>query len=109
MPEPSVFGSILRDRILVHLALSGQSHLREIARTYDLDVSLVQRTLKRLESDGLVVGIAHGRTRLIELNKRYYAFPKLSALLNEMARALPELYESPRMTRSRPRRSGKPL
>lgn len=109
MVDTSIFGTSLRDRVLVLLVVKGTSHLREIARIYGKDVSLVQRTLKRLERDGLVVAIAHGRTRLLQLNRRWYAFGALEKLLQEIAAGSPHLYEPASAIRARPRRSGKPL
>jgi len=106
---PSIFGSLMRDRILTLLATQGSSHLRELARIYGVTVPLVQRTLAQLEIDGLVVARAYGRTRRVELNPRWFAIIELRQLLAAVAIAKPSLYDPGITVRSRPRRSGKPL
>lgn len=107
--ETSIFGSPLRDRILVLLEVKGSSHLREIARIYGVSVSVVRWALVALERDGLVIGRAVGRSRLLELNPRFFCIQELRALLGAVAAARPELFEPAMAVRSRPRRSGKPL
>ena len=106
---PSIFGSRMRDRILVLLATKGSSHLREMARIYGVSVPQVQRALKQLELDGLVVARAVGRSRIVELSPRFYANKELRSLLQTMAIAQPDLYAPGEVVRARPRRSGKTL
>lgn len=106
---PSVFGSPIRDRVLVLLEIKHSSHLREIARMFELSVPTLQRAIKQLERDGLIVARAVGRSRLLELNPRFYAYRELRAILHTMAVQRPELYASAEQIRTRPRRSGKPL
>jgi DNA-binding MarR family transcriptional regulator len=99
----------MRDRILVLLSIRGGTHLSEIARIYGKTVTLTQRTVRGLERDGLIVAITHGRTRLLQLNPRWYGLAALRKLLQTMASAQPELYAPAESVRARPRRSGKPM
>ncbi len=99
----------MRDRVLVLLSIKGATHLREIARIYGQTVTLTQRTVRGLERDGLIVALAHGRTRLLHLNPRWYGIVALRELLQTMASAQPELYTPAESVRSRPRRSGKSM
>jgi DNA-binding transcriptional ArsR family regulator len=107
--EASLFGSPLRDRILVLLEVKKSTHLREIARTFAFSVPTVQRALKQLEFDGLVIARLVGRSRLLELNPHFFAYNELRGLLHATALKRPELYGPAEQIRSRPRRSGKPL
>jgi len=99
----------MRDRILVLLSIKGQTHLSEIARMYGKTVTLTQRTVRGLERDGLIVALTHGRTRVLQLNPRWYGIGPLRALLLAMASAQPDLYTPAESVRARPRRSGKPV
>jgi len=109
METTSVFGTPMRDRILVLLSIKGGAHLSEIARAYGKTVTLTQRTVRGLERDGLIVAQAHGRTRLLHLNPRWYGIVALRELLQTMASAQPGLYAPAESLRARPRRSGKPV
>ena len=97
----------MRDGILIALALKGQSHASELARALGASVPGVAKAVQQLEGDGLVAAIAHGRTRILQLNSRWYAKTQLRELLERMAEARPELYAALAALRGRPRRAGK--
>jgi len=82
---------------------------RELARLLDLALNSVQGALRSLERDGLVTGRSVGRTRLVELNPRYFAASALTAYLDKLIAADPDLQARVSAQRRRPRRSGKPL
>jgi DNA-binding MarR family transcriptional regulator len=107
--QSSPFGSLTRTRVLLVLQLVGESYTRELARTLDLSVSVVQKALRSLERDGLVAGRSTGRTRLYQLNPRFFAAAELGQLLRRLAEPDIELNRRLATLRKRPRRSGKPL
>jgi DNA-binding Lrp family transcriptional regulator len=69
----------------------------------------VGKAVRRLEKDGLIVAIARGRTRVLQLNVRWFASRELRALLDKMIEFEPRLASAAEVVRKRPRRSGKPL
>jgi DNA-binding MarR family transcriptional regulator len=105
----SPFGSVTRTRLLVALRLMGSSYQRELARVLDVAVNGVQGALRSLERDGLVVGRSAGRTRLFELNPRYFAASEVRALLDKLSQAERDLQDRIALLRRRPRRTAKPV
>jgi DNA-binding transcriptional ArsR family regulator len=105
----SPFGGQTRTRVLLALRLLGDSHPRELARVLSRPLSGVQQALRSLEVDGLVAARQAGRTRLYQLNPRYFAAEGLAAYLARLAE--PEQRLQARVTdlRRRPRQTGKPL
>ncbi len=105
-----LFGSPLREWILLYIMTRGEAYARELAAELGFALRAVQRQLAMLEEGGVVYSRMRGRTRLYSLNPRYPFQRELGALLEKVLRALPDderdrLY-TPRL---RPRRSGKPL
>lgn len=105
----SPFGGQTRTRTLVLLQLLGRSYPREIARTLGTALAGVQSALRGLERDGLVVASAFGRTRLYELNPRYFAIRELRPYLTRLAEGMPDVAAGASSLRRRPRSQGKPL
>ena len=105
----SPFGSLTRTQTLVALALMESSYPRELARLLETAVNNVQSALRSLERDGIVVARAVGRTRVFQLNPRYFAASALGALLDKLAAADPDLRERVSALRRRPRRTAKSL
>ena len=105
----SPFGSKTRTQTLVALALMESSYPRELARLLGSAVNGVQSALRSLERDGVVVARAVGRTRVFQLNPRYFAAGALKALLGKLAAVDPELRDRISTLRRRPRRTAKPL
>jgi DNA-binding transcriptional ArsR family regulator len=105
----SPFGGQTRTRVLLALRLMGESYPRELARLLDAPLSGVQKALAALERDGLVAGRTMGRTRLVQLNPRYFAREALGAFLLRLTEPEVELRERVSAVRRRPRRAGKPL
>ena len=105
-----LLGSVNKERALVYLAARGRGYARQIARFFNAPLSPVQNALDKLESAGVLISQAVGRTREYEFNSRYPARAELTALLN---RALglypPALRDQLLLTRSRPRRKLKPM
>ena len=105
----SPFGGQTRTRVLLALQLLGQSYPRELARVLDAPVSVVQKALKSLELDGLVAGRAVGRTRIVQLEPRYFARDALEVFLSRLVEPEADLRDRIATLRRRPRRTGKPL
>ena len=105
----SPFGGQTRTRVLLALSLLGQSYPRELARVLEAPLSGVQKALKSLEIDGLVAGRAVGRTRIVQLEPRYFARDALEAFLRRLVEPETVLRDRTATLRRRPRRTGKPL
>ncbi len=104
-----LFGSELREKLLLYLEECGEAYSLELAKNFGSSLFAVQNQLKRLEEAGILVSRAVGRTRMYSINPRYFLKSELIALLKKNLEALPEkevreLYRP----RRRPRRSGKP-
>jgi DNA-binding transcriptional ArsR family regulator len=109
MAVSSPFGSQTRTRLLLALELLGQSYARELARLLGASLSAVQKALASLERDGLIAGRLVGRTRLFQIDPRYFAAAQLRALLAKMVVADRDLKARAAGLRRRPRRTGKRL
>lgn len=105
----SPFGGQTRTRVLLALRLLDESYARELARMLGLPVSGVQAALRSLERDGLVAGRAAGRTRIVQLNPRYFARGELQRYLLRLTEPESGLRSQAAQLRRRPRRTGKPL
>jgi DNA-binding transcriptional ArsR family regulator len=105
----SPFGGQGRTRVLLALRLLGDSYPRELARVLGSPLSNVQKALASLELDGLVAGRSVGRTRLYQLDPRYFAADTLFAYLSRLSEPDQDLKERAGAVRRRPRRSAKPL
>ena len=105
----SPFGGQARTRVLLALRLLGESYPRELARLLEMPLSGVQKALRGLELDGLVAGRSLGRTRVFQLNPRYFAAAALGEFLLRLTG--PEIVLRNRVAalRRRPRQTGKPL
>ena len=109
MEVSSPFGSQTRTRLLLALELLGQSYARELARLLGASLSAVQKGLASLERDGLIAGRLMGRTRLFQVNPRYFAATQLRELIARLMVADRELKARAAELRRRPRRTGKRL
>jgi len=106
----AIVGSVAAEKVLLYLQNYGQAYGREIAATFGISNSQVQKQLLKLESGGLLVSQLVGRTRLYQWNPRNPLVPPLRALLGVALDSLPGA-EQQRFfrKRTRPRRSGKAL
>jgi hypothetical protein len=106
----SLLGSVNKERVLIYLTGRGRGYAREIARFFNAPLNPVQNALATLEAAGVLVSRAVGRTLEYEFNPRYPARSELTTLLNRALSLYPAtLQEKLLLTRSRPRRKGKPL
>lgn len=86
-----------------------ESYPRELARILELSLNGIQQALRSLELDGLVVLRTAGRTRLAQLNPRYFAYEDLQRYLLTLSGTETELRRRIATMRRRPRRTGKDL
>lgn len=106
----AVVGSEGAERVLLFLAARRQGYALEIAKTFEMSVSNVQKHLERMERDGLLVSEKIGRTRVFSFNPRYIFKEEIDALLAKALGFAPAaLKEKLLLDRRRPRRKGKPL
>src|ERR1700722_12940253 len=106
----NLLGSVNKERTLIYLTSRRRGYAREIARFFDASLNPVQKALENLEAAAVLISRKVGTTREYEFNPRYPAHNELAALLN---RALslypPSMRDRLLLTRTRPRRKGKPL
>lgn len=106
----SLVGSTNAERVLLFLAARDKGYAREIAQTFDVAPSQVQRVLDRMERDGLLVSGEVGRARVYEFNPRFPFRDQVKSLFLDALERYPEsLQEKLTKNRRRPRRKGKPL
>ncbi len=104
-----LFGSSRRTEVLVAIALLGDTYPSELARLLEAPLFSVQNIVAALDREGVVAVRAAGRSRLVSLDPRYFAFNELKNLLLKLSAAEPRLRAAVAGRRSRPRRSGEPL
>ena len=106
----AIVGSTNAERVLLFLTARGKGNANEIASTFGIGTSMVQKQLSRMERDGLLVHHQVGRARVYEWNPRFLFREELLALLNRALDSYPQaLQDKLRMDRRRPRRAGKTL
>lgn len=106
---PELFGSEARTKILVALALLGETYPRELARIIRLPLVTVQRNVNHLDREGVTASRVLGTLRQVRLNPSYFARDELATLLSRLAQGMPALRRSVEELRRRPRRAGKSL
>src|SRR5215813_3540787 len=106
MEVSSPFGSRTRTRVLIALRLLEQSYARELSRFLRVPLSVVQKGIRSLESDDLIAGRLFGKTRILQLNPRYFAAAEVRALLDRFVEADTDLRRRATQLRRRPRRVG---
>lgn len=104
-----LFGTRRRTQVLELLVLLEETHAREMATTLGTPVRTIQRVLEKLEEEGLVVGKVVGRERRLELNRRFYAYEEIKALILKVAMRDGEVDDAVASQRRRPRARGKSL
>ena len=106
----ALLGNATIEKVLLFIENYEEGYGTEIAETFGLPLSQVQKQLEKLEQGTVVVSRLQGRTRVFSWNPRYPFLKALRALLQEVMRYLPEEeIKKYYRQRRRPRRSGKPL
>lgn len=94
---------------MLALRLLEQTYPRELARLLGVSLSVVQKAMRTLERDSMVVGRAVGRTRSLQINPRYFAVKELETYLARLLEPEGELKKRAAHLRKRPRQTGKRL
>jgi predicted ArsR family transcriptional regulator len=106
----AIFGNRSAAQSLLFLEAYGSGHASRIAKTYEVPVMAIQRQLRRLEANGVLVSRNVGRTRLFEFNTRNPTVRNLREFLSAELELLPdEVQQTYYRQRQRPRRTGKQL
>lgn len=108
LPAPPLFGTRMRTALLMLIAVLEQSYPAEISRYLGSSIPAVQRTLDKLEDEGLIVS-RRVAVRMVTLNPNYPAVRELRALLLRLAEGYRQYRVVKESRRTRPRRRGKPL
>ena len=104
-----LFGSELRTKILVYLALLQETYVPELAALIKVSRVTVRRALDDLEREGYVSSVLAGRERWVRLNPHNPVAQPLGTLLTRLAEGQPQLLAELSNVRRRPRRRGKTL
>lgn len=106
----AIFGNRSAAQVLLFLEAYGSGHASRMASTYKVPVMAVQRQLRRLEAEGVLVSRTVGRTRVFEFNMRNPSVRNLRQFLHAELELLPDDYVKQYFRqRQRPRRTGKEL
>jgi DNA-binding transcriptional MocR family regulator len=98
----------MRTSLLMLVAVLAESYPAELARYLDTTISSVQRTLDKLEYEGLIA-TRQLVVRAVTLNPAHPAAKEFKALLLRIAEGYPEYRKIKESARTRPRRRGKHL
>lgn len=106
----ALLGNKTIESTLLYLTNYGEGYASAIAQTYGISLSMVQKQLSRLEMGQIVVSHLVGKTRVYQLNPRWFFYKDLYQLLMKALEVVPEddLKKYYRQ-RKRPRRKDKPL
>ncbi|MBX2986613.1 MAG: winged helix-turn-helix transcriptional regulator [Bdellovibrionaceae bacterium] len=103
-----LFGSQTTEKCLIYLSALGEGYPLEIAKTFQISNSQVNRTLNKLEQADILIGREMGRTRVYSLNQKWFLSKELKAMLDKVILNMPlEEQEKYFMKRKRPRKKNK--
>jgi hypothetical protein len=106
----AIFGNRSAVQVLLFLEAYGSGHASRIAATYEVSVMAMQRQLRRLEANGVLLSHTVGRTRVFEFNMRNPSVRNLRTFLAAELDLIPEVeVQAYYRQRQRPRRTGKQL
>lgn len=108
LPAPALFGSKMRTALLMLVAVLEETYSAELARYLGATIPSVQRTLDKVEVEGLIA-TRPLVVRTVSLNPLYPAAKELRALLLRLAEGYPQYQQLKESRRLRPRRRKKPL
>lgn len=105
-----LLGNRSAEKVLLFMANYNDAYASQIATTFGASLYSIQKQLMRLEQGGVLVSQLRGKIRIYTWNPRFVLKKELVALLNRSLELLPKEERSKYFrSRSRPRRSGKPL
>jgi DNA-binding transcriptional ArsR family regulator len=108
LSAPALFGTRMRTALLMLIAVLEETYPAELSRYLGSSISSVQRTLDKIEEDGIIATRPHV-VRAVTLNPLYPAVEEIRALLLRLAEGYPEYQRIKESRRLRPRRRKKHL
>ncbi len=102
-----LFGTGIRTRVLLAIALLEQTYPRQVARILNASLLSTQRIVNDLERQGVIASRVNGAQREVRLNPVFFGYNELLALLLRLALADRPLLDEVELLRRRPRRAGK--
>ncbi len=107
-----LFGNPVIEKILFYLVVNQKCYPSQLKKIFQIPLYSVQRAFMRLEKGGIIARSQEGKTAMYQFNPRYPFLEKLKNFLQNAYNSFPEefreKYYEP-ITRTRPRRQGKPL
>ena len=76
----AIVGNASAEKVLLFMAARQSGYAREIAQTFDTDVTPVKNQLERMERDGMLVFERVGRTKVYQFNPRFAFVNEVKAL-----------------------------
>lgn len=106
-----IFGNENAERVLQYLLAKENGYLSEISEFYNIAPSIIKKQVDKFEKGNVLVGKNIGRTRVLELNRRYPFYNELVALLKKARMAYPEDLRENLLSKKRDRfrKKDKPL
>lgn len=80
----SILGSLVREQVLLFIHTRGKGYSREIARHFDASLDSVQKQLKRLEKDSVLVGTREGKTVVYRFDTEYPLLAEVRSLMEKL-------------------------
>ncbi|GAC1590811.1 MAG: hypothetical protein NVS3B28_18110 [Candidatus Velthaea sp.] len=108
LPAPALFGTKMRTALLMLVAVLEETYPAELARYLGSSISSVQRTLDKIEEDGLIA-TRPLVVRAVTLNPLFPPAKEFRALLLRLAEGYPQYQQLKESRRLRPRRRKRPL
>jgi len=103
----ALFGSRSAAQTLLFLQNYGEGHARRIATTFEVHHMAIQRQLRRLEAEGILLSRMVGNTRVFTWNPRSAMVKDLREFLeSELDRLPDDVTQQYFRQRQRPRRTG---
>ena len=104
----AIVGNRSAAQVLLFVEAYGSGHASRIAATYGVSLTAIQRQLRRLEANGVLVSRTVGRTRVFEFNTRNPTVREFRKFLACELELMPEAeVKAFYRQRQRPRRTGK--
>lgn len=104
----TLFGSKTAEKVLTYLFVYSEGYPSEMARVFDLPLSMVQNQLEKFENGGILTSRLRGKVRIYQWNPRYPFIREIKDLLARHVEFLPmEIKERYYQSRTRPRKKDK--
>lgn len=99
-----------QEKILIYLLAREKGYAKGIADFFVAPLTPIQKQLKRLEDDGIIVSAPLGNLREYQLNARNAFYKPLKILLIQALSAYPsDIIKALHLDRRRPRKPNKPI